>query len=232
MTIEAHETDRSVFVIGTTGAVGRRLLDVLHRRGHPVTGMHRSDDQRAGVGAAGATPVRGDLVQDSVGTPASHMAGHAAVVFVAGAGGGGTELTTAIDEDGAKKATDAAVAAGVERFVLVSAFMDAARGEEHPSAAFEHHMAAKRAADVHLAASDLNYVIVRPGTLVDAPGTGLVTARTSVAYGDIPRDDVAAFIAAGLFAPGLDRTSVEITAGDVPIDDAVADLRPEAHRRG
>lgn len=224
MAIDAHPTDLSVFVIGATGAVGHRLIAALRRRGHPVTGMHRSDDQRTSVGDAGATPVRGDLVEDPVSALAAHMAGHAAVVFVAGAGGAGAELTTAIDEDGAKKAADAAAAADIQRFVLVSVFMDAARGDEPPNAAFEHYVAAKRAADVHLAASDLDHLIVRPGTLVDAPGTGLVEAGTSVAYGDVPRDDVATFIAASLFAPGLDRRSVEVTAGEVPIDDAVARL--------
>ena len=86
-------------------------------------------------------------------------------------------------------------------------------------------MAIKRDADVHLAATDLDWLIIRPGTLLDESGTGLVTAAPAVTYGSISRDDVAAFIAAALFEPGLNRTAIELTAGEKPIPTAVNHLR-------
>lgn len=216
---------RRVFVVGATGGVGRRLVALLAHQGHAVTGMHRSADQAAALRGVGASPVQGDLTADQVETLASRMAGHDAVVFAAGAGGGGEQLTTAIDEEGAIKTVDAAVAAGVRRFVLVSVFMDASRGTDSPGAGFEHYMSAKRAADAHLAATDLDFLLVRPGTLTDSPGRGRLTAGIAVPYGEVPRDDVAAFVAAALFAPGLDRTAVEVTTGKVAVDEAVARLR-------
>ena len=85
-------------------------------------------------------------------------------------------------------------------------------------------MSAKRAADVHLAAGDLDFLIVRPGTLSDDPGTDQITAGIAVTYNTIPLDDVAAFIAAALFASELNRVAVELTAGDVPVTDAVKRL--------
>jgi len=44
-------------------------------------------------------------------------------------------------------------------------------------------MRVKKAADVHLAHTDLDWLIVRPGTLTDEPGTGLVSAGLALEYG-------------------------------------------------
>ena len=217
--------DLSVFQIGAAGGVGRRLTALLTERGHRVTGMHRAASQGAVIRDAGGTPVVGDLIEDSVTTLAERLSGHDAVVFSAGAHGTGAEMTTAIDGRGLEKAADAAVLAGVRRFVLVSVFMDALR-EQPRSEGFEHYMKIKRTADIHLAGTDLDYLIVRPGDLLDDTGTGRVNAGVSIPYGAVPRDDVAAFIAASLFRPDLNRTDVELTAGDTPIEDAVAALAP------
>jgi uncharacterized protein YbjT (DUF2867 family) len=134
-------------------------------------------------------------------------------------------MTSAIDGRGLEKAADAAAASGVRRFVLVSVFMDALR-ERPRSEGFEHYMRVKRAADNYLAGTELDFLIVRPGDLLDDAGTGRVNAGVSIPYGAVPRDDVAAFIAASLFRPDLNRTDVEITAGDMPIEEAVAALAP------
>ena len=214
---------RRVFQIGAAGGVGRRLAALLHAEGHQVTGMHRAGGQDAVVRDAGATPVVGDLVSDPVDALAARLAGHDAVVFSAGAHGTGADMTTAIDGRGLEKAADAAFEAGVRRFVLVSVFMDALRDEPR-SEGFEHYMAVKREADVHLAGTDLDWLIVRPGTLLDDRGTGRVRAGVAIPYGSVPRDDVAAFIAAALFHRDLNRTAVELTTGDIPVAEAVTRL--------
>ncbi len=224
-----NSNHRSIFQIGAGGGVGRRLTSLLTEQGHRVTGMHRAGGQDAVISGAGGTPVTGDLIEDSVATLAERLAGHDAVVFSAGAHGTGAEMTTAIDGRGLKKAADAAVASGVRRFVLVSVFMDALR-EQPPSEGFEHYMKVKRAADIHLAGTDLDFLIVRPGDLLDDAGTGRIHAGVSIPYGAVPRADVAAFIATTLLRPELNRTDVELTAGDTPIDEAVAALAPRPWR--
>lgn len=75
---------------------------------------------------------------------------------------------------------EAAKIAGVQRFLLVSVFPDALRDGDRKSD-FETYIRIKKAADVHLVASDLDWVIVRPGTLTDAPGSGTVSADAAVA---------------------------------------------------
>jgi uncharacterized protein YbjT (DUF2867 family) len=216
-------TSMKVFQIGAGGGVGRRLARRLTARGDEVTGMHRSPAQAETVRAAGATPLVGDLINDSVEELAEKISGHDAVVFSAGAHGTGKDMTTAIDGKGLEKAAAAAARAGVLRFVLVSVFPDALRGPE-TTEGFEHYMKVKKTADVYLTRTDLDWLIVRPGTLLDEPGTGRVTAGLAIEYGDVHRDDVAAFIDAALHEPALNRVIVELTAGETAVADAVSAL--------
>ena len=212
-----------VFQIGAAGGVGTRLSELLVARGDTVTGMHRRASQTEAIAATGATPVTGDLIADDVDTLAAKINGHDAVVFSAGAHGTGRQQTSLIDGEGLKKSAAAAARAGARRFVLVSAFPESERGGKLGDD-FEHYMRVKKSADVHLAATDLDWLIVRPGLLRDEPGDGKVTAGLAVDYGEIRRDNVAAFIDAALHEPALSRVIVELTDGPTPVADAVTSL--------
>ncbi|MGW1506387.1 NAD(P)H-binding protein [Streptomyces mirabilis] len=219
-----------VFQIGASAGVGLRLAGLLAERGDEVTGMYRTPAKAETVRAVGAIPVAGDLVSDSVEELARKMAGHESVVFSAGAHGTGLANTTAIDGQGLRNAAEAAALAGVRRFVLVSVFPEAGRARERTEG-FEHYLKVKKAADAFLTCTDLHWFIVRPGTLLDTPGTGHVAAGQAIEYGTVPRDDVAAFLAATLHAPELDRDIVELTSGDTPVPQAVAGLATRIGRR-
>lgn len=214
----------TVFIVGAAGKVGRHLVKQLADKQHRVLALHRRAEQAAELDALGATPVTGDLTATDVGTLAGQMRGSDVVVFTAGAGGAGVEVTNAIDGRGLELAVDAARQAGVRRFLLVSAFPEAGRNKGMGEG-FENYMTVKKRADVYLAATDLDWVILRPGTLSDAPGTGRVTAGPAIAYGDIPRADVAATLVALVEHPEVRRTIIELTEGDQPVDEAVAQLR-------
>ena len=210
----------AVFIIGAAGKIGRRLVDRLVQRGASPLALFRKPEQQAPLSAAGAEPVHGDLAALTTGALADLMKGADTVVFSAGAGGAGVELTQAIDGDGLAKAVEAAKIAGVQRFLLVSVFPDALRdGDRKPD--FETYIRIKKAADVHLVASDLDWVIVRPGTLTDAPGSGTVSADAAVAYGDVSRDNVAEVLATLVGRPDVSRTIIELTDGATPIADAI-----------
>jgi uncharacterized protein YbjT (DUF2867 family) len=208
-----------VFVVGAAGKVGRRLVKRLADTGHSVVALHRSADQSDELQTLGAIPALGSLTELDPPALAHLMVGSDAVIFTAGAGGAGIELTNAIDGRGLELSVEAARLAGVRRFILVSAFPEAARGKAM-SEGFENYMQVKKLADVYLASSDLDWVIVRPGTLVDRPGTGAVRAGLAIPYGEIPRDDVAAFLAVVVGQMGVSRRIIELTEGDMPVDAA------------
>jgi uncharacterized protein YbjT (DUF2867 family) len=86
------------------------------------------------------------------------------------------------------------------------------------------YLEAKGEADAYVQNSGLDWTIVRPGGLTDDPGTGLVTAtRVLGNRGRIPRDDVAAVLAACLTTSSADTIGVtfELFAGDTPIAEAL-----------
>ncbi|WP_067822327.1 NAD(P)H-binding protein [Nocardia inohanensis] len=209
-----------VFVIGAAGGIGRRLAALLTEVGDEVTGMHRNPDQADAIADAGANPVTGDLITDGIDALAAKFRSHEAIVFAAGAHGTGMDQTTLIDGKGLEKAADAARLAGVSRFLLVSVFPEAGRDREM-SEGFEHYMRVKKTADVYLTRTELDWLIARPGTLRNEPGNGLVTAGPAIEYGDVYRDDVAAFLAAALHRPELNRVIVELTAGATPVAEAI-----------
>jgi uncharacterized protein YbjT (DUF2867 family) len=112
--------------------------------------------------------------------------------------------------------------AGSRRYVMVSA-IGAGRPEEWAEQ-MRPYYEAKAEADERLAASGLDYTIVRPGGLTDDPGTGRVTVGTDVERGDIPRDDVAAVVLAVLETSSTIGKTFEVVSGDTPIDEAVRSL--------
>ncbi|WP_338514598.1 NAD(P)-binding oxidoreductase [Pseudomonas poae] len=211
----------SVFIVGGSGKVARSLAHQLAERGHQPCSLYRHAQQAEGLKALGASPVVGNLLDLDKESLAKLMAGSDAVVFAAGAGGkGGAQMTDAIDGHGLELSVAATQLAGIRRFILVSAFPEAARGKS-VSETFENYMAVKKRADVHLAATDLDWVILRPGTLLDSPGTGKVHAGLAIPYGDVPRDDVATALLQIIEQPCVNRVIIELTQGSTPVNEAI-----------
>ncbi len=206
----------NVFIIGAAGKVGSRLVPLLAQAGHRPIALHRRPEQAERLQADGATPVLGDLTALDADELAERMAGADAVVFTAGAGGAGYELTNAVDGEGLIKAVAAAQLAGIARFVLVSAFPEAGR-DAQPQAGFENYMRVKKMTDAHLSQGDRDWVILRPGTLRDDAGTGEVKIGLALPYGSVSRDDVAATLLGILERPQLSRVILELTQGEVPV---------------
>lgn len=215
-----------VFIIGAAGKVGRRLVKQLVGRGHEAIALHRNPEQGSELAALGATPVKGNLLELDPGQMARLMSGSDAVIFTAGAGGAGMDLTNAIDGRGLELAVAATIQAGVRRFILVSAFPDALRGSPVYEG-FENYIAVKKRADAHLVGTGLDWVIVRPGTLMDDSGTGKIRADVAIPYGEVSRDDVATTLAELIDQPKVSRIIIELTQGEMPVSDAVRRLGHE-----
>lgn len=215
---------KKVFIVGGAGKVGRRLAQLLATRGYEPRSLYRSAEQAVELKDLGAIPVLGSLQELDVEGLAQLMGGSDVVVFSAGAGGkGGMAMTNAIDGRGLELAVAAARQAGVKRFLLVSAFPESFRGKEI-SETFENYMSVKKLADVHLAETDLDWVILRPGTLLASPGTGKVRTGLAIPYGEVARDDVAATLLAIIEQPAVNRVIIELTQGDTPVGESVQRL--------
>ncbi|MFP8965263.1 NAD(P)H-binding protein [Pokkaliibacter sp. CJK22405] len=209
-----------VFVIGATGGVGSRLVPRLIANGHQVSGTSRSSEKAQQLQSQGAHAVEMDLMAVTTESMIEAVTGHEVIVFSAGAAGSGADRTTGIDGKALATAVKAAEVAGCKRFYLVSAFMDAGRDKPRKEG-FEHYMATKRQADTVLAASSLDWVIVRPGTLVSEEGNGAVNAGMAIPYGSVARGNVAGFLASLIDNPEITREVIELTDGETPVHEAV-----------
>ena len=211
------------FIAGAHGQVARRLIRLLACDGHTARGLIRNPDLAADLEADGGVPVVCDLERED---PTTHARGADAIVFAAGAGpGSGLERKQTVDLGAAVKCVEAARAAGVARFVIVSSI-----GAQDPDAgpeAMRPYLHAKADADAAVVASGLDWTIVRPGSLTDDPGTGLVDVATELGRrGPVPRDDVALVLLETLQAPSTVGLTFEVFGGDVPAAEAVRKLRP------
>jgi uncharacterized protein YbjT (DUF2867 family) len=209
-----------VAIAGGHGQIALRLTRRLSERGDDVRSLIRNPDHADDVRAAGGEPVVCDLEQADEPQVAEAIAGAAAVVFAAGAGpGSGPQRKGTMDLGGAVKLIAAAKQAGIRRYVMVSSINadPNAPGDD----TFGVYLRAKGEADAELAASGLEYTIVRPGHLTNEPGTGRVKLGDGVGSGDIPREDVAAVVAAVLHEPDTIGRTFELISGDVPVDQAL-----------
>lgn len=209
-----------VAIIGANGKVGSRLGRILAERGDEPIGFIRKAEQAEQLEAQGIRTVTADLIDTEAEEFARLLKDCEAVVFTAGAGGAGDELTTAIDGQGLVKIAKAAGLAGVQRFLLVSAFPDAGRGKDTP-ASFEHYMKIKRQSEVDLVKTALDWTILRPGTLTDQAGTGKVNLGYTLMYDTISREDVASTLAELLNYPETAGQILEAVQGEEPIEIAV-----------
>jgi uncharacterized protein YbjT (DUF2867 family) len=209
-----------VVVAGGHGKIALILEQLLSQRGDSVAGIIRNPAHAEDLLAVGVEVLVVDLESASVEDVAAHLRGADAVVFAAGAGpGSGAARKDTVDRGAAVLLADAAEAAGVRRYVMVSSMAaDAEAPDDAGDPVFVTYLRAKGAADDDIRARDaIDSTIVRPGALTDEPATGLVKIAEETGRGSIPRADVAAVLLAVLDSPQTVGQTFEVISGDTPI---------------
>jgi uncharacterized protein YbjT (DUF2867 family) len=212
-----------VVIAGGHGKIALLLERLLAGRGDQAVGLIRNPAHAADVHKAGAEAVVCDLEAASAEDVAVLLSGADAVVFAAGAGpGSGAPRKDSVDRAASVLMADAAERAGVRRFVQVSAMGAGQPPRPGSDEAWAAYITAKTAAEADLRGRDLDWTVLRPGGLTDAPATGKIRlAPPPVPRGTVPRADVAAVIAALLDTPGTRNHTLELVGGDSPVAAAV-----------
>lgn len=208
---------RRVAIFGASSGIGVELARRLAAHGTPALAVTRGDPPEA-LAAAGATLVRGDVLQRAdVERALATEPGPEAVVSLVG--GRPFRKDSPPDWDGNRNLIDAARAAGIRRFVLVSSIGAGGSRAAAPWIArlvLGRFMALKTQAEDYLRASGLDWTIVRPGHLTDQPanGRGQLLEDETIS-GAIPRADVAALVERLLHDDAsIGRSYAAITARD------------------
>lgn len=214
-----------VVIAGGHGKIALITERLLSARGDSVAGLIRNPDHADELRVAGAEPIVVDLENTTNGVVSTHLRGADAVIFAAGAGpGSGAARKETVDRDAAILLADAAEAAGVSRYVMVSAMgADVDAPDDAGDDVFVTYLRAKGAADDAIRArANLLATIVRPGLLTDEPGTGQVAIAERTGRGSIPRADVAAVLVAVLDAPQTAGATFDVISGESDITQAVS----------
>ena len=213
-----------VVIAGGHGQIALRLERLLVEQGHEAVGIVRNPDHVADVQATGAEALVLDLEAASLDDVAAALAGADAAVFAAGAGpGSGIPRKDTVDRGASVLLADAAEQAGVGRFVQVSSMGAGAPARPGTDETFAAYLEAKTAAEDDLRRRSLDWTVLRPGGLTNDPGTGRVRLASSVARGQVSRDDVAAVLAGLLTGAGGVHRVLELVGGATPIPDALAE---------
>jgi uncharacterized protein YbjT (DUF2867 family) len=215
-----------VVIAGGHGKIALLVERLLAGRGDQAVGLIRNPAHAADVQKAGAEAVVCDLETASAEDVAVLLSGAAAVVFAAGAGAGSGALRKdSVDRGASVLMADAAERSGIRRFVQISSMGAGQPPRPGTDEVWAAYITAKTAAEDDLRSRDLDWTILRPGRLTDAPATGRIhLAAPPVPAGAIPRADVAAVIVALLDEPGTREQTLELVAGDSPVAAAVRSI--------
>ena len=210
----------NVLVVGANGRTGRHILPLLKQAGHTPRAMIRDYDQRDGLKALGAEIVSGDLEK-----PLGYAVGDSRVcIFAAGSGSKtGPEKTIDVDFHGAVRLIETCERKNIRRFIMLSSMNtdDPQSGPEK----LRHYLSAKAAADERLRMSLMDWTIVRPGYLSDAPSHEMLEIAPSLGSlegaGSIGREDVAKVLVACLSRDNTVGKTFDVVDGKTPLEEAL-----------
>jgi uncharacterized protein YbjT (DUF2867 family) len=182
----------SVLVVGASGQTGQLVVAQLAAEGYAVRAMVR-DAAKPGVAFPSAvTVVSGDVKDPASLGPA--MAGMQSVISAVGAKTAkGPDRPEMIDYQGVKNLAEAARAAGIRQFVLVSS-RSVTQDDNPLNKMFGDVLKWKLKGEDALRASGVPYTVVRPGGLLNKPGRqqtvvfeqgDTVSAQTTIARADV-----------------------------------------------
>ncbi|MBE9225649.1 SDR family oxidoreductase [Phormidium sp. LEGE 05292] len=190
-----------IFLAGASRGVGREIAINLTEQNQKVKALLRSEATRPELEAMGIKIVMGDALDKTAMEQA--MQGDTIQAVISTIGGLPKDGERA-DYLGNKNLIDAAVKAGVQKFILVTSIGTGNSAVALPPQAMQTLapvLAEKEKAEQHLIDSGLTYTIIRPGGLKSEPstGNGVLTEDYKIA-GTIHRADVAKLVCRCLFS--------------------------------
>ena len=185
-----------IFLAGASRGVGREIAKYLTKQQLKIKALLRTAAVAAELEAVGIQVVQGDAL--NVGDVERAMLADEPIHAVISTIGGLPTDGVRPDFLGNKNLIEAAVNAGVQKFILVSSIGTGNSAVALPDQALKTLgpvLAEKQKAEQHLIASGLTYTIIRPGGLKSeaATGTGVLTEDPRIA-GSINRADVAQLV--------------------------------------
>ncbi|MEA5597829.1 SDR family oxidoreductase [Rivularia sp. UHCC 0363] len=189
----------NIFLAGASRGVGREIANCLTAQNLQIKALLRTEDTRSQLEEMGIKVVLGDALNVNDVENAILEEPIDAVISTIG---GVPKDSERADYLGNKNLIDAAVKAGVKKFILISSIGSGNSANAIPPQALETLkpvLIEKEKAEQYLIASGLTYTVIRPGGLKSEPatGNGILTEDPKIA-GTIHRADVAQLVCRSL----------------------------------
>ncbi|WP_414519775.1 SDR family oxidoreductase [Nostoc sp. PCC 9305] len=189
-----------IFLAGASRGVGREIAQYLTAQQLKVKALLRTAAVATELEAMGIEVVQGDAL--NLGDVERAMVTDVAIHTVISTIGGLPSDVERPDYPGNRNLIDAAVKAGVQKFILVSSIgagNSVVAASPQVLEVLGKVLAEKDKAEQHLIASGLTYTIIRPGGLKSEPatGNGVLTEDPHI-IGSINRADVAQLVGRSL----------------------------------
>lgn len=209
-----------IFIVGSTGRVGKSLLKSLSTTDHQIYAGARKVEQVPQYNNVKAVHFDLDWTPEEM---AKQLHGMDAIINVSGSGG---KSLLKVDLYGAVKLMQAAEKAEVKRFILLSTIF-ALQPEKWVGTGFDSlkdYYIAKYFADLYLTKETrLAYTILQPGTLTEEKGTGLIAINDNQS-GKNTIEDVAQTLKALIHADQAIGKVITMHNGSLPITQALEEL--------
>jgi uncharacterized protein YbjT (DUF2867 family) len=200
-------TTSYIFLAGASRGVGKEIAKYLIEKQIPVKALLRTETAAVELKTMGVYPVLGDAL--NVTDVEQGILGNEPIQAVISTLGGLPTDNIKPDYIGNKNLIDAAVKAGVQKFILVTSIGSGNSVVAMPPQALEALkpvLIEKEKAEQYLISSGLNYTIIRPGGLKSEPATnnGIITENPHI-VGSIHRADVAELVCRCLNSPNTNN---------------------------
>jgi uncharacterized protein YbjT (DUF2867 family) len=181
----------TILVVGASSGTGLEITKLLAQRGEDVTAFVRPTSDRSGLAGLPVKYAVGDATDAA--SVRQAFAGHNIRAVVSTLGGRAGEPRP--DLIGTRNFIDAAKAAGVKRMLLITvigAGDSASVLPERVRASLAQVVPLKTASEEYLEKSGLDYTIIRPGGLRNAPDSGhAILTLDHTAFSAIGRAELA-----------------------------------------
>lgn len=209
-----------IFIVGSTGRVGKSLLKSLSTTDHQIYAGARKVEQVPQYNNVKAVHFDLDWTPEEM---AKQLHGMDAIINVSGSGG---KSLLKVDLYGAVKLMQAAEKAEVKRFILLSTIF-ALQPEKWVGPGFDSlkdYYIAKYFADLYLTKETrLAYTILQPGTLTEEKGTGLIAINDNQSRKNTI-EDVAQTLKALIHTDQAIGKVITMHNGSLPITQALEEL--------
>ena len=213
-----------VIVIGAGEWMGDFVIKKLADTSHDTIALTDNDNRKSDLYDLGADEVI--VSKDGEGWEQSFPEGDAVIYVSQASPRSGEDKTIAVDVTSVQEVAEAAKHRHINRFVLLSSIRSDEMSDDRVEA--DHFQEKKEKSERFLREEGMTYTIIRPGLLVSKPGHGKVNAKiaseSKPLEGELSIEDAAAMLVKVIEEERVYNKTIEITNGDVAIEDVFQTL--------